>query len=149
MQDKEAYKAIYSAYALLKWSDLQAEAPAVIGLSSRLIYLVGSSRMSGLSGLSDLLLIVNKVYGKGILLGGDVEALIEVVPMIFDNSGYKSVSHYSKEAVGISLVRAACVKLAKDLLEKEGAGDEELLRILTEGENDALPEVRFAILDYK
>ncbi|ROM90148.1 SIR2 family NAD-dependent protein deacylase [Pseudomonas brassicacearum] len=149
LQDKEAYKAIYSAYALLKWSDLQAEAPAVIGLSSRLIYLVGSSRMSGLSGLSDLLLIVNKVYGKGILFGGDVESLIEVVPMIFDNSGYKSVSHYSKEAVGISLVRAACIKLAKDLLEKEGAGDEELLRILTEGKNDALPEVRFAILDYK
>ncbi len=149
LQDKEAYKTIYSAYALLKWSDLQAEASAVIGLSSRLIYLIGSSRMSGLSGLSDLLLIANKIYEKGVLLGGDVEALIEAVPMIFDNSDYKKVSHYSREAVGVSLVRAACIKLAKDLLEKEGAGDEELLRILTEGEGDALPEVRFAVLDYK
>lgn len=65
--------------------------------------------------------------------------------MIFDNADYKSISHVSQEAVSISLVRVACVRLARDILvNHQGEGSDELLRVLEEAKRDTLPEVRFA-----
>lgn len=140
LQEQESNNVAYSAYALLKWRDLSAS-PATGRLISRLIYLIGSNRMVGLPAL---LWTANQMYNNGYLSEGDIESLVEVLPVIFDNTDYRNISQASREAVSVSLLRAACVRLARDILNAVQDKDCELLRVLEEARRDALPEVRFA-----
>lgn len=143
LQEQDANKVAYSSYALLKWRELEGDSPATDRLTSRLIYLIGSNRMIGLPAL---LWTVNQMYNKDYLSEGDIESLVEILPVIFDNADYRSISHVSREAVSISLVRAACVRLARDILTNRQEKESEILRILEEAKQDALPEVRFATI---
>lgn len=140
LQGQDVNKVAYSSYALLKWRELD-NSPIIRRLILRLIYLIGSSRMTELPAL---LWTANQMYKKDYLLNSDIESLVEIIPVIFDNSDYRNVSHSSRESVSVSLVRAACVRLAKDILNKTHHGNSELLRVLEEARQDALPEVRFA-----
>ena len=54
------------------------------------------------------------------------------------------MSFSNREEVTVSLVRAACIKLAKDIVAKEPVSNLELNRIIEEAKRDPLPEVRFA-----
>ena len=56
---------------------------------------------------------------KGYLKKEELESLAEIVPVVFDNSDYKNIALYSRESVSISLVRAACVRLARSILDKK------------------------------
>jgi len=85
------------------------------------------------------------MYNKGYLSEGDIESLVEVLPVIFDNTDYRNISLASREVVSVSLLRAACVELARDILNKSQDQNCELLRVLEEARQDALPEVRFAV----
>ncbi|MNG20150.1 hypothetical protein D3C84_1043770 [compost metagenome] len=98
-------------------------------------------------GLPALLWTANQMYNKHYLSEGDIESLVEILPVIFDIADYRSISHVSKEAVSISLVRAACVRLARDILINRQGKDSEVLRVLEEAKQDALPEVRFATIN--
>ena len=141
LQEQDGNKVAYASYALLKWRELEGDSQATNRLISRLIYLIGSNRMIGLPAL---LWTANQMYSNNFLSEGDIESLVEILPVIFDNADYRCISHVSQEAVSISLVRAACVRLARDILIHQQGEDCELLRVLEEAKQDALPEVRFA-----
>ena len=140
LQSDDPNKLAYASYALLIWRD-QKESPAIDRLILRLIYLIGSSRVTGLSAL---LWTANQMYCKKYLSDETTESLVEVLPVIFDNAGYRNISPSGRESVSVSFVRAACVRLARDIVSNGENQNNELLRILKEAKQDALPEVRFA-----
>jgi len=81
---------------------------------------------------------------KKYLSDESTESLVEILPVIFDNAGYRNISPSGRESVSVSFVRAACVRLARDIVSNGRNKNDELLRILEEAKKDALPEVRFA-----
>ena len=97
-----------------------------------------------MTGMPALLWTASQMYNKGYLPDGDIESLVEILPLIFDNADYKNISPSSRESVSISLLRAACVSLGASILKKKQDANRELLRMLDEARLDALPEVRFA-----
>jgi len=140
LQSKDPKELAYSSYALLKWRDL-AQSTATDGLTSRLIYLIGANRLIGLPAL---LWTVNEMYNNEYLRVEDIESLEEFIPVIFDNNRYSNISPYSRESVSVSLVRAACVRMARDIANRNKDKNIELVRVLEEAKLDPLPEVRFA-----
>jgi len=140
LQGRDANKVASSAFALLKWREIEAS-PATARLTSRLVYLLGSN-LGG--GLPALLWTAGQMYAKGYLSEDDTESLIDSVPMVFDSADYKGISPFSRESVSISLVRAECARLARTILNKHQDKNNELIRVLEEAKRDALPEVRFA-----
>jgi hypothetical protein len=144
LQAQSADKVSNSSFALLKWRELNTSSTAdkIDRLIPMLISLIGSNRMTG---LPNLLWTANQLYNKKYLSDNDTVSLIEILPVIFDNADYRNISPSSLEAVSISYVRAKCVILARDILNKEPDRDNgELRRILEAAKADPLPEVRFA-----
>jgi len=139
-QGRDANKVASSAFALLKWREIKVS-PATDRLTSRLVYLLGSN-LGG--GLPALLWTAGQMYAKGYLSEGDTESLIDSVPMVFDSADYKNISPFSRESVSISLVRAECARLARAILNTRQDASNELIRVLEEAKQDALPEVRFS-----
>lgn len=136
----DANELAYASFALLTWRNLQ-NSPSIERLLVRLIYLIGSTRIIGLPAL---LSTANKMLNKEYLTEENIDSLVEFVPIIFDNAGYRNIAPASRESVSVSFVRAACVRLAKDIMGKKHENQSELIRILAEAKRDALPEVRFA-----
>lgn len=128
------------SYAILVWRDLQ-DSDAVNRLIKRFIYYIASNRTQGLAAL---LWTANQMYKKEYLSSEDIESLIEILPIIFDSTDYQRIDSYSKESVSISFTRAACVRLARDILNNAVEKNTELERILEVAKQDPLPEVRFA-----
>lgn len=139
---KDQNKTASSAFAILKWRD-EKNTPSVERLISRLVYLLGANLGVGLPAL---LWTTRQMYIKNYLSEEKVESLIDSVSVIFDSTEYKNISPESKEAVSVSLVRAECVNLARDLL-KNNPCNQELIRITGAANDDPLPEVRFAEAD--
>lgn len=140
LHGQDSNKVSSSAFALLKWREARAS-PATGRLISRMVYLLGS-KLEG--GLPALLWTAGQMYVKGYLSERDAESLVESVPVVFDGANYKNIAPSSRESVSISLVRAECVRLARNILSRSQDKNNELLRILEEAEQDGLPEVRFA-----
>lgn len=140
LQGREANRVASSAFALLKWREMKAS-PATDRLTSRLMYLLGANLGGGLPGL---LWTAGQMYAGGYLSDDDVEALTESVPVVFDSADYKNIPPSSREAISVSLVRIECVRVARAILDKSQAKNNELLRVLEAAKQDALPEVRFA-----
>lgn len=140
LQHKDSNNVAYASYALLKWTELSGQS-GTAKLISTLIYMIGSSRSVGLPAL---LWTANQMYNKSYLSERDVDELVKTLPVIFDDASYGNVPHASRDAVSISLLRAACVRLTRDVTEKTNIQDEALLRLMEEARNDPLPEVRFA-----
>lgn len=140
LQSDDANKLAYASYALLIWRN-RKESAAIDRLILRLVYLIGANRMTGLSAL---LWTANQMYCKKYLSDESIESLVEILPIIFDSADYRNISPFARESVSISFVRAACVRLARDIVSNGESQNDELLRIVKEAEQDALPEVRFA-----
>ena len=140
LQHKDSNTVAYASYALLKWTELSGQS-VTARLTSTLIYMIGSSRSVGLPAL---LWTANQMYNKSYLSERDVDELVKTLPVIFYDASYRNVPHGSRDAVSISLLRAACVRLAGDVTGKTNIQDESLLRLMEEARNDPLPEVRFA-----
>jgi hypothetical protein len=51
------------------------------------------------------------------------------------------------EAISVSFVRAACVRLARHIVERADNRNPELVRVIQEAMHDPLPEVRFADME--
>lgn len=139
-QSNDPQKVAASAFALLKWREIEAS-PSTDKLVSRLVYLIGAN-LGG--GLQPLLWIARQMYAKDYLSEDDAGLLVDSLPMVFASAEYKNISPFSRESASISLVRAECVKLARDILDKSQEKHSELLRVLEEAARDPLPEVRFA-----
>src|SRR5690606_25002611 len=135
LQSGDAHKLSYASYALLTWRSLK-ESSVIDRLILRMIYLIGTTQTTGLSAL---LWTANQMYSKEYLSDENVESLVEVLPIIFDNTEYINISLSGRESVSVSLVRAACVRLARALVSSSEDQNGELLRILEEAKLDALP----------
>lgn len=125
-----------AAFAVARWRELD-NSQAVQRLIARLIHRLALLR----DGLAAALGAVHDLLLKGFLSEGEVELLSEVLPSIFDGSAYSNLSN--SDSVSASLIRAGCVRLARDI-RQQLPGASELDRILREAREDALPEVRFA-----
>ncbi len=141
LQSNETNRSAYASYSLLIWRELK-ESPVIDNLIVRLVYLIGTNRMPALAAL---IWTANQMYCKKYLSEDNLEALIETLPVIFDSMDYKNISPSSREAVNASNVRAACVRLARDIVDLEKNKNNELHRVLEEAKKDPLPEVRFAL----
>ncbi|HET8638409.1 MAG TPA: hypothetical protein VFL96_16280, partial [Acidobacteriaceae bacterium] len=139
LRNKDANCVAHASYALLRWRELN-DSPATGRLLTILVAQIGSNRIPGLAAL---LWTANQMYNKGYLSASDTDSLIEMLPVLFD-ADYGSIPARSREAVSTSLVRAACVRLARDILNTHSIKNDGLLRVLEEAREDALPEVRFA-----
>lgn len=142
-QSIDGNRIAFVSYTILVWRNLQ-DSDAVNRLIKRFIYYIVSNRIQG---LATLLWTANQMYKKEYLSSEDVESLIEILPIIFDSTDYEGIDPYSKESVSISFVRAACVRLARDILNDNSEKNADLLKILEVAKQDALPEVRFAEIE--
>lgn len=141
LRSKENDIVANSAYAILDWGQLIESKKEIQPLIDRLIYLIESGRSIGLSAL---MWTVNEILNMGWLTKENIETLIESLPEIYNGTDYTNVDDTSRKAVSISHVRAACVRLARGVLNQRGEEIEGLQQILKEAKHDALPEVRFA-----
>lgn len=141
LRSKEPNIVANSAYAILDWGKLTKSEREIQPLIDRLIYLIESGHSIGLSAL---MWTVNEILNAGWLTKENINTLEDSLPEIFDSTDYIYVDDVSREAVSISYVRAACVRLARDILKQKGDKIEGLQKILAEAKHDALPEVRFA-----
>lgn len=139
-QSIDGNRIAFVSYTILVWRDIQ-DSDVVNRLIKRFIYYIVSNRIQGLAAL---LWTANQMYKKEYLSSEDVESLIEILPIIFDSTDYEGIDPYSKKSISISFVRAACVRLARDILNYNSEKNAELLKILEIAKQDALPEVRFA-----
>ena len=140
LHEQKSNGVVWASFALLKWRKLD-DSPATGRLISRFIHLIGLNQIDG---MANLISVANQMYTKGFLSDADTESLIDVLPIIFDNSDYSNTPHTSHEAVSVSLRRAECAKLARNILGMTKT-NKELLSIVEEARHDALPEVRFAV----
>lgn len=125
-----------AAFAIATWRNLD-DSPNVQRLITRLIHrlaLLRDGLASGLEAVHQLLI------GK-FLSEGEIKLLSEALPAIFDGVAY---ANPQVDSVSSSLIRAGCVRLAHDILQQL-PDSSELQRILRDGREDALPEVRFAV----
>jgi hypothetical protein len=144
MRAKEPNVVACSSFAILKWREL-VDSGETTRLVAQVIYSIGAGRIAGLAGL---LWTADQLLTKGFLTTGQINALADSVPMIFNGSRYDENSFGSRESISVSLIRAACVRLAQRIStckELEELG--ELERLLDDAKDDPLPEVRFARFD--
>lgn len=139
LRSTNTHQVAYSSYAILIWREME-NSPLIEGLILALISLIASTR----AGLAALIWTANELYKKGFLSKINIESLIEITPIIFDNVDYPTIESSSREAVSASLVRASCVRLARDLIKGQASKNEELIRVLNDAKIDPLPEVRFS-----
>ncbi|MDR9837854.1 SIR2 family NAD-dependent protein deacylase [Herbaspirillum huttiense] len=72
----------------------------------------------------------------------ELDALTELLPLIFDRFSYSKLNPLSEDAVFASSIREACVKIGR-MVHKRTRGSPELEDMLLRAKNDPLPEVRF------
>ncbi|NIK37910.1 hypothetical protein FHY12_000195 [Xanthomonas arboricola] len=129
-----------ASHAILCWRKASS-GPEVERLVSRLIMQLSVNQSACAAAL---VWTGHELYKGGYLIDHDVEVLLEAVPVIFEASEYHSVSPTSREAAVVSLVKAACVRLAAEAVARGQDPDGCLRKVLDQGKLDALPEVRFA-----
>ena len=125
-----------AAIAMAKWRELEDSVP-VQRVITRLIHRLALLR----DGLPAALGAMQELVKMGYLTVGDIELLSETLPAIFDGAAYANPSNFN--SLSASLIRAGCVRLARDIRQKSQK-PYELDRLLREARKDALPEVRFA-----
>lgn len=129
---------VASSSALFKWCEFNFSVRLKL-LITKLIYAINPSQTTGLASLINT---ANKLYYSNYLSGLNISTLKEIVPIIYDVTGYENIDQSSRLAISVTLVREACVKLARELLMNDP--NSELQRVIDEAKTDPLPEVRFA-----
>lgn len=129
-----------SIAAVIKWCELDHTEQAK-ELVKRLIYQINPNRTVG---LHILLNAARYLCIHKFLSTRNIESLTEIIPIVFDSTDYINISPTSTQAISFTLVRSACVKLAKEIFKDININDHELKRIIDEAKTDPLPEVRFA-----
>ncbi|SOO14211.1 SIR2 family NAD-dependent protein deacylase [Xanthomonas citri] len=140
MREKSGNGPACASHAILCWRSASS-GPEVERLVSRLIVQLSVNQSACAPAL---VWTARELYKGGYLIDHDAAVLLEAVPVIFEASEYHSVSPTSREAAVVSLVKAACVRVAAEAVAKGQDPDGCLQRVLDQAKLDALPEVRFA-----
>jgi len=143
LHDREANVVAYASYALLTWRE-NAGLDCTANLVSHMIYVVAAGRSPGLAAL---LWTTRQMYNNDWLDTREIAVLTDSTPVLFKERDYAGIQYGSREAVSVSSVRAACVRLARDIVKRSEKPDDGLLEILQSARDDPLPEVRFAESD--
>ena len=134
-----------AANAILQWGDKLSNRKVIRPLIQKLINHVESVKLIG---IVNILPVINEMLNQNWLTDDDINILIENLAEIYHECNYINFTDGNKREVSnISLIRARCVKLARDILKRSQQPITELQNILEEAKNDALPEVRFAETD--
>ncbi|WP_370386196.1 SIR2 family protein [Snodgrassella alvi] len=134
-----------AANAILQWGDKLSNRKVIRPLIQKLINHVESVKLIG---IVNILPVINKMLNQDWLTDDDINILIENLPEIYHECNYINfIDGNNYEVSKISIIRARCVKLARDILKRSQQPITELQNILEEAKNDALPEVRFAETD--
>ncbi|MDB2384553.1 hypothetical protein N9V90_01780 [Endozoicomonas sp.] len=131
----------YAAEAVLSWRELD-DASEVHDLIALIIARLGVSQMRV---LPKLISVVERLLQKNYLNNEESKNLTSVVPLLFNTANYGEIHADHESAADISLVRANCVRLANELINKLEDSYPELERIIKESKSDPLPEVRYAL----
>ena len=140
LQSRDSNTIAHVSYALLAWRG-QTQSPILENLIIRFIMIIESGRSTGLQAL---LWTANEMICNDYLDTNSITSLIDALPIIFDNAAYTNIVPLSRESVSVSHIRAACVRLAGEILRRSDDQHDELKRIIDESMDDALPEVRYA-----
>ena len=134
-----------AANAILQWGDKLSNRKVIRPLIQKLINHIESVKLIG---IVNILPVINKMLNQNWLTDDDINILIENLPEIYHECNYINfIDGNNYEVSKISIIRARCVKLARDILKRSQQPITELQNILEEAKNDALPEVRFAETD--
>ena len=134
-----------AANAILQWGDKLSNRKVIRPLIQKLINHVESVKLIG---IVNILPVINEMLNQNWLTDDDINILIENLPEIYHECNYINFTDGNNYEVSkISFIRARCVKLARDILQRSQQPLTELQNILEEAKNDALPEVRFAETD--
>ena len=107
-------------------------------LIARLIVIIESGRTVG---LQQLIWCAGELLTAQWLSAEQEKTLLEAIVNAFSAANYVNIDPASAEAINASLIRAACVKVAKLLLPRNPTASS-LQELLSEAKEDALPEVR-------
>ena len=141
LQSMDVRKVSSSAFAILKMTEF-SESEITDRLITRLVYLACSNRDCG---MVSVLWTINELVLKEKIKKKDMNSLADILPILFDSYNYYTKSKYKSDSNTDSLVRASCVKLAKNLFPHlNDSNKTEFEKMLEEARSDALPEVRFA-----
>ena len=133
-----------SAAAVEVWAALYPAGDAA-GLPEQIIEQVVSAIETRHSvGLHVLIKCVCKLIGLKLLRAEDATRLDEALGDLNLETAYENIDLDSKQATSVSLLRAACVQLARSL-QDSGVGAANANVWLTSASTDPLPEVRFAL----
>lgn len=144
LQGKKQENVIYASLAALKLREL-SDSTGAKALISRLIYLVGSGRKTG---LAHILKVLNESYIEKLLSDEDLDTLSDSLQAIYESSKYEDIDHNSSEAIDASIIRSKCVKLAKKITILRKDSYPYLDVLIKASFCDELPEVRFSSNDY-
>lgn len=134
-----------AANAILQWGDKLSNRKVIRPLIQKLINHIESVKLIG---IVNILPVINAMLNQNWLTDDDINILIENLPEIYHECNYINfIDGNNREVSKISIIRARCVKLARDILKRSQQPLTELQNILEEAKNDALPEVRFAETD--
>ena len=134
-----------AAFAILQWGKGLSDRKVIRPLIQKLINHIESVKLIG---IVNILTVINLMLNRNWLTEDDINILIENLPEIYHECNYINfIDGNNREVSKISLIRANCVKLARDILKRSQQPITELQNILEEAKNDALPEVRFAETD--
>ncbi|OOX78781.1 SIR2 family NAD-dependent protein deacylase [Snodgrassella alvi] len=134
-----------AANAILQWGDKLLNRKVIRPLIQKLINHIESVKLIG---IVNILPVINEMLNQNWLTEDDINILIENLPEIYHECNYINfIDGNNREVSKISIIRARCVKLARDILNRSQQPITELQNILEEAKNDALPEVRFAETD--
>ena len=145
LKSKDELIVLDAANAILRWGKNLSDREVIRPLIKKLINHVESVKLIG---IVNILPVINEMLNQNWLTDDDINILIENLPEIYHECNYINFTDGNNYEVSkISFIRARCVKLARDILQRSQQPLTELQNILEEAKNDALPEVRFAETD--
>ncbi|MHB1765554.1 MAG: SIR2 family NAD-dependent protein deacylase [Gammaproteobacteria bacterium] len=130
--------------AIETWSQLEKESNT-FSLPTQLIeQLISGIESMREIGLHALLYCARKLHEVGKLADDDRLRLCQALGDLLGETSYDRIDPESLAAISVSLIRAECVRLARDL-QDFGCSDANLATWLDAAAKDPLPEVRFAL----
>jgi len=94
--------------------------------------------------LGNLIWCARRLLSAGALAPEHRSSLVEALGDLFEETNYDRIESSSQRAISLSILRAECVKLAKQLSDL-GATDSVITDWIEVGRTDPLPEVRWAL----
>jgi SIR2-like domain len=96
--------------------------------------------------LSNLIWCARRLLSAGAITAEQRSSLVEALRDLFDETKYARIESTGERELLLSLIRAECVKLAKQL-SNLGVTDSAIMDWIEVGRTDPLPEIRWALTD--